>query len=52
MIACGPPAITVERALFSNPGTNRTSYLERFADLLREAGHDPVILRGGMGGSW
>jgi superfamily II DNA or RNA helicase len=29
--------------------TNRTSHLERFADLLREAGHDPVILRGGMG---
>jgi len=29
--------------------TNRTSHLERFAFLLREAGHDPVILRGGMG---
>jgi len=29
--------------------TNRTSHLERFASLLREAGHDPVILRGGMG---
>jgi hypothetical protein len=29
--------------------TNRTSHLERLADLLREAGHDPVILRGGMG---
>ncbi len=29
--------------------TNRTSYLEKLADLLREAGHDPVILRGGMG---
>jgi superfamily II DNA or RNA helicase len=29
--------------------TNRTSHLERFACLLREAGHDPVILRGGMG---
>ena len=29
--------------------TNRTSHLEKFADLLREAGHDPVILRGGMG---
>ena len=29
--------------------TNRTSHLERFAGLLREAGHDPVILRGGMG---
>jgi superfamily II DNA or RNA helicase len=29
--------------------TNRTSHLERLADLLREAGHDPVILCGGMG---
>jgi superfamily II DNA or RNA helicase len=29
--------------------TNRTSHLERLTDLLREAGHDPVILRGGMG---
>ena len=29
--------------------TNRTSHLEELADLLREAGHDPVILRGGMG---
>jgi superfamily II DNA or RNA helicase len=29
--------------------TNRTSHLERIAELLREAGHDPVILRGGMG---
>ena len=29
--------------------TNRTSHLERLADLLRDAGHDPVILRGGMG---
>jgi superfamily II DNA or RNA helicase len=29
--------------------TNRTSHLERFACLLCEAGHDPVILRGGMG---
>jgi superfamily II DNA or RNA helicase len=29
--------------------TNRTSHLERMASLLREAGHDPVILRGGMG---
>jgi superfamily II DNA or RNA helicase len=29
--------------------TNRTSHLEKLADLLREAGHDPVILRGGMG---
>jgi len=29
--------------------TNRTSHLERLASLLREAGHDPVILRGGMG---
>jgi superfamily II DNA or RNA helicase len=29
--------------------TNRTSHLERLAGLLREAGHDPVILRGGMG---
>ena len=29
--------------------TNRTSHLERLADMLREAGHDPVILRGGMG---
>jgi superfamily II DNA or RNA helicase len=29
--------------------TNRTSHLERLADLLHEAGHDPVILRGGMG---
>ena len=29
--------------------TNRTSHLEEFADLLREAGRDPVILRGGMG---
>jgi superfamily II DNA or RNA helicase len=29
--------------------TNRTSHLENLADLLREAGHDPVILRGGMG---
>jgi superfamily II DNA or RNA helicase len=28
--------------------TNRTSHLERLADLLGEAGHDPVILRGGM----
>ena len=28
---------------------NRTSHLEKFASLLREAGHDPVILRGGMG---
>jgi superfamily II DNA or RNA helicase len=29
--------------------TNRTSHLEKLADLLREAGQDPVILRGGMG---
>jgi superfamily II DNA or RNA helicase len=29
--------------------TNRTSHLERLAGLLRDAGHDPVILRGGMG---
>ncbi len=29
--------------------TNRTSHLERLADMLREAGHDQVILRGGMG---
>jgi superfamily II DNA or RNA helicase len=29
--------------------TNRTSHPEKFAGLLREAGHDPVILRGGMG---
>jgi hypothetical protein len=29
--------------------TNRTSHLEKFAGLLRAAGHDPVILRGGMG---
>ena len=29
--------------------TNRTSHLESLAGLLREAGHDPVILRGGMG---
>ena len=27
--------------------TNRTSHLEKFAGLLRGAGHDPVILRGG-----
>jgi hypothetical protein len=29
--------------------TNRTSHLETLTGLLREAGHDPVILRGGMG---
>ena len=29
--------------------TNRTGHLERLAGLLREAGHDPVVLRGGMG---
>jgi superfamily II DNA or RNA helicase len=29
--------------------TNRTNHLEKFAGLLHEAGHDPVILRGGMG---
>ena len=29
--------------------TNRTSHLEKLADLLRKAGHDPVILRGGTG---
>jgi superfamily II DNA or RNA helicase len=29
--------------------TNRTSHLEKLDGLLREAGHDPVILRGGMG---
>ena len=29
--------------------TNRTSHLEKFTGLLRGAGHDPVILRGGMG---
>jgi superfamily II DNA or RNA helicase len=29
--------------------TNRTSHLEKLAGLLREAGHNPVILRGGMG---
>ncbi len=29
--------------------TNRTSHLERSAGLLREAGRDPVILRGGKG---
>ena len=29
--------------------TNRTSHLEKLANLLREAGHDSVILRGGMG---
>jgi superfamily II DNA or RNA helicase len=29
--------------------TNRMSHLEKFANLLRQAGRDPVILRGGMG---
>jgi superfamily II DNA or RNA helicase len=29
--------------------TNWTSHLDRIAALLRDAGHDPVILRGGMG---
>ena len=29
--------------------TNWVSHLERLAGLLRDAGHDPVILRGGMG---
>jgi superfamily II DNA or RNA helicase len=29
--------------------TNWTSHLEQLAGLLRDAGHDPVILRGGMG---
>ena len=29
--------------------TNRTSHLEKLASLLRDAGHDPVILRGGLG---
>jgi superfamily II DNA or RNA helicase len=29
--------------------TNRTSHLEKLAQLLREAGRDPVVLRGGMG---
>jgi len=29
--------------------TNWTSHLERIASLLRDAGHDPVLLRGGMG---
>ena len=29
--------------------TNRTSHLEALVGLLRETGHDPVILRGGMG---
>ena len=29
--------------------TNRTGHLERLVGLLREAGHDPVVLRGGMG---
>ncbi len=29
--------------------TNRTGHLERLGGLLREAGHDPVVLRGGMG---
>jgi len=29
--------------------TNRTSRLEKLAGLLRDAGHDPVILGGGMG---
>jgi superfamily II DNA or RNA helicase len=29
--------------------TNRISHLEKLASLLREAGHDPVTLRGGMG---
>jgi superfamily II DNA/RNA helicase len=29
--------------------TNRTGHLDRLAGLLRETGHDPVILRGGMG---
>jgi superfamily II DNA or RNA helicase len=29
--------------------TNRTSHLETLAGLLREAGHEPVVLRGGMG---
>jgi superfamily II DNA or RNA helicase len=28
---------------------NRTSHLEKSAGLLRDAGHDPVILRGAMG---
>jgi len=29
--------------------TNWTSHLERIAALLRDAGHDPVVLRGGRG---
>jgi superfamily II DNA or RNA helicase len=29
--------------------TNWTSHLEQIADLLRDSGHDPVVLRGGMG---
>jgi len=29
--------------------TNWTGHLEQIASLLREAGHDPVVLRGGMG---
>ena len=29
--------------------TNWTSHLEQIASLLRDAGHDPVVLRGGMG---
>jgi hypothetical protein len=29
--------------------TNRTSHLETLAGPLREAGHDPVVLRGGLG---
>ena len=29
--------------------TNWTSHLEQIAGLLRDAGHDPVVLRGGMG---
>ena len=29
--------------------TQRTAHLDRLATALREAGHDPVVLRGGMG---
>jgi len=29
--------------------TNWTSHLEQIASLPRDAGHDPVVLRGGMG---
>jgi hypothetical protein len=43
------PAAAAIWAVMAGRGLPGAGHLEKFAGLLREAGHDPVILRGGMG---